>query len=227
MVAYFSPVTVNRGNFAISAVDSFVDTAGRSTYTDTGTTFGANHATREIFLCGVIGALDNVDIDITNITIGGVTVHQDAIDQVSIGTLGSFFFTAHALIPTGASGNTVISLNGTAIDCSLSVFRVINRSRVNDNTNFISWSWNDSGMTSTSLGQELDPGWFMLGGVTKDSTSNVTISGDFTEVHELIANGWTFTSGICLPVSTAGNYSMNASWTGSRAWGISVNSFKG
>lgn len=212
--------------FGISETDFFVDQTGRATYTATGVSFGAADDTREIFIAGAIGDNDNNDANIDNITIGGVTVNQAALDQPNIGVEGVFFFTAHVPLASGTSGNIVIELNESVLDCSLSVFRVVNRTNFNNNTNTIYWDWPGTNSTSISLGQNFTVGQWALGGVMKGNTNAVTLGSDFTKVRDIVANGWTFTSGILLPVGSNSSYSLTGSWSGSADRGASFNQFQ-
>jgi hypothetical protein len=105
-----------------------------STYTFSGENFGAAASTREIFV-GVSWAAGALTRSISSATIGGVAAtiqrQTNLSDSVSQSVGAAVIFAA---VPTGTSGDIVITFSGGNTACVIGSYRVIGRTSFSDDT---------------------------------------------------------------------------------------------
>lgn len=204
-----------RGRASFAKTDSFLDTVDRTSYTDTGSTLGAVHATREIF---VVGGWTNT-AEVTSVTIAGVTA---TVDQTQ-GSTGGGAFCAHALVPTGTTGDIVVNFSATVEDLAFTVFRVIDRMVVNA-ARFSSGYTTGTGTSGSRALTGLPNDVFCFGVVGHGNTNATTITDDFTEVDDVATSGRSATASSA--IGAGGTRTIGFSWTGSAGWIAALFSYR-
>ena len=157
----------------VEFVASQGDSGNLTTYTFNSVSFGAADPTREIFVVfnsGVAAART-----VSSVTIGGVaaTVCASAFSSAS-----SRLSCAFAAVPTGATGSIVITYSGQAQNCTIGVYRVVNR--INKGADTTDFDSNSSGTNVTTLGMSgctVKQYGFILSTLIKSSTGVATVTG--------------------------------------------------
>lgn len=105
-----------------SYLQSSLDTVDRSTYTFSSIDLGVPSSGRLIIVA--IGAnCGGTSQTITGVTIGGISATID-IQRVNSGNSQNGNATiASAIVPTGTSGDIVVTLTGAIMDCAISAYR--------------------------------------------------------------------------------------------------------
>lgn len=122
--AMAATLTQTAPNVSLALTDSFtINNTG--TKTDTATTLGAAQADRLIFVT-VSGINATTSDGIDSMTIGGVSATM-AVEVIRTNLDGDFVFSSvwWALVPTGTTGNTVLTFTGDQIFGGCGVYRVV------------------------------------------------------------------------------------------------------
>lgn len=119
--ANITPVNGSGGTSAYYGIadEVFSETAG-TTHTQTAD-FGAADATRKIIVGFVSINQTNSSRDVSSVTIGGVTATQVAYRKSTNGTNVVLSAIYIANVPTGTSGNIVVTHTGSVATCSMTV----------------------------------------------------------------------------------------------------------
>lgn len=112
--------------FDVSYLTSNVDLSDATVYTHAGLTFGAADADRKI-VASVLSLKVNPYADISSVTIGGVSASvitgaTTSIDVTGAGLVHSLY---EADVPTGTSGDVVVTVASTTLRSFVSLWRVV------------------------------------------------------------------------------------------------------
>lgn len=181
---------------------------------------GAADANREIFVC--IGTWDNTGPrDVSSVTVGGVSGSQ-VIEYVlsgisEAGTAG--FGMWKAAVPTGTTGDVVVTFSGSVARCVVSIYRVINGQVI---STLAATGTGSSGIDTITLSQNVLAGDAVIGGGTvgQQQGDSVTWVG-LTEDYDDVAGNSRFSSAHEFNVTTASPRTMTfAASTSGQAQGI-------
>lgn len=187
---------------AITQTDSAGDATDTDVYTFSAQDFGAEAADRIIAVA--IGAGYTTDRTIDAVTIGGVA----ATVVTSAGT-NHRTAVAYASVPTGATGDVVVDLSGTAVRCAVVVYRVVGANATVHDTDAPAGGDNGSrsisidvpasgGVIASAVSADMSAASYSAGSVaeteqTSEANSGVA-GGRLTTVSLLLAHTITYSS---------------------------------
>lgn len=114
-----NPVSVE-----ISLTDTVNIPVGLTTYTFAGRAFGAPESSR-VLAVAVVGKTGIPTGLVTTLTIGGVAA-ASVVNATAVSGHTSAIWVAN--VPTGTTGDVVVTLNSIATECSIDIYRVANTS---------------------------------------------------------------------------------------------------
>lgn len=156
-----------------------------TTYTFSSMSFGAAHSSR-IIVCTVGSVATASSPSISSFTIGGVSATQAKFATTDVG--GDVIKTAiyYAAVPTGTSGDVVITWSDGMDSCEIGLYRMINNLSA---TPYHTNSGATTSGTSVSTTLNIPAQGFAVGVEASESTtSNVTWTG-LTEDYDLLVDG--------------------------------------
>jgi hypothetical protein len=151
---------------------SYVDTSSRTTRTISSVGFGDATDTREIFV--VVRWSSSTATTISSATIGGVSATISAGASANLQGAALIF----ATVPTGTSGNVVITYSNATTNSVAFVYRTTNRPNIG--TTAINTYGDTGGVTRTSYTSPtvaFPQNGFVLNIMSHNSTTNLTFSG--------------------------------------------------
>lgn len=140
---------------------SYVLTADASSYTFSGCDLGGADATREIFV--VISAGGVAANAVSSVTIGGVAASLGTAYYVS--GPNTLISVARAVVPSGATGNVVVTLNGSCANAAIAVYRVVNRVASGTGHVDTATATVNSGTSAALTGLDVPAGGFVLSAI--------------------------------------------------------------
>jgi len=164
------------GTFLTSASNS----SGLSTYTFASRDLGAAASDRQIV--AVVVSHSNAGVTLSSVTIGGVSATIDANELAS--DTSRRVTIARAAVPTGATGDVVITFGASAARCSVGLYRITGATATVGATN-------SAATTSTTFATTIQStvGGVVIAGATNGSSSNYNevdwTGGDLTEDWQL------------------------------------------
>lgn len=204
--------------FSMTRTAFYSSSSNSTTHTAAATAFGTANARREIFIIGRATPGTGVVGSISSVTFGGIA--GEVIMQGSY-VDGPFAFCARANVPTGTSGNIVITFNVAHSFVMFTTLSVVNRPVFNDTVYTKSGSGFSSVTSTTGTALSVPSDAFVLGHIGKSGSSGFTITGDFTEQDDTdIGSGAARWANAICPPGTAGDKNFNASWTSSSSGAI-------
>lgn len=105
----------------VNYLQTAILTTGASTYTFTAQNFGAERPDRVIILSFATRAVGNVAITASSVTIGGISA-TIAVQQRNFNINTCMAMIAYATVPTGASGDVVVTLSHSTLRASASLY---------------------------------------------------------------------------------------------------------
>lgn len=96
------------------------DTANASTYTFSAQNLGTASSDRYI-ICTIGSRIGSADLNLNSVTIGGVSA-TIVIQETNFTTNSGLAAIAIAAVPTGTTGDVVVTLDGTAARCLISLY---------------------------------------------------------------------------------------------------------
>lgn len=152
------------------------DTSNASTYTFSAQSLGDPHSKREIFVTCIGSVPTGTPPTLASATIGGVSATLQTAYTIT-GTTQVCFFAA---VPSGATGDIVLTFNTSFGNASIGIYRVINRPNIGTNA---TTSRNGTATSSTTVGLTsitIPANGFLVGNVVSTSTATVNSSSVFT-----------------------------------------------
>ncbi|MFG1321233.1 hypothetical protein [Xanthobacter autotrophicus] len=196
---------------------SYVLTTDVSTYTFTGCDIGVADASREVFV--VISNICAAATAISSVTIGGVAASVGTSYYVS-GVL-ALVSVAWATVPAGTTGNVVVTLNGSAQNCAIAVYRTVNRVASGAGHVDMATITTASGTSAALTGLDAPAGGFALsaviwsgGSISSPSLSGLSSAISASMLIESTINGGFGASPLQVGASTGAT--MTWTWTTSR-----------
>lgn len=181
---------------AISKVDTLADTSDSTNYTFSGMALGAAAADRRIAVAAVSRASGNRPI--TGIDIAGIGGTQIVNDRNSSGgnTTNAAIFIAH--VPSGTSGNIVVSHSASQLRCAITVYRLTGTAGTSPSNGF-------SAANNPSVSLDVPAGGAALAisytqanttatwsGLTKDTDDDAeTTTSQYSSAHDAFASAAT------------------------------------
>jgi len=172
MILCDSMLIKSQGKKELSFVAATTGTSS-TTFSFTSLSFGTPHTTREIFVS--ISFWNAASRSVSSASIGGVS----ATVLYTLYARNCGVALIRASVPTGATGTVSITMNGSTNNCSIAVYRVVNRGAAFE-TGLYSTAQNDAlATTSAALsGLNVTANGFVLSVITINNTaSNVNFSG--------------------------------------------------
>lgn len=196
----------------ISLTSTNSSNSNATNYTHSAQSFGVADPTREIFVAISRGRFGSELI--TGVTIGGITAVVESPDSSSS--------IAYAHVPTGTSGDIVVTGDGGLIRQGICAYRVVNRKVIGAtfvNTGVI------APVSSTSFTVDIPTpaSGFVLGVLTKTTSSVTTVTGEVTEDFQFSESGaepgsGTFVRSAIQTVAT--DITCSGTWTGNASYGF-------
>jgi hypothetical protein len=164
-------------SYDLSFIGSFSNTSDLTTYTFSNVNFGVPSPNREIFVQVI--ATTSTTRTISSVTIGGVTSTRTINTPSSASSSQTVGF---ATIPSGTSGNVVITLSGGATACWISVYRVNNRPNIGTTETGYSTVTN----TNTTAPINVAANGFLIGNILYTSAPTSVVPDTFIIEGNLI-----------------------------------------
>lgn len=194
------------------ASSSTATTASSITYS--AVPFGGESPTREIF---VVFATRSISGYLpTAVTIGGVSATIETVSSSLYGVVAC----AHAFVPTGTSGDVVITMANNVSSSAIAVYRVADRATVGATADDYASATISSAASASLTGLDVSSGGFVLAGIATDGTlsapggAGLSVAIDATQSPGSTAK--VFASTPIQSASSTGN-TITLSWTSNRS----------
>ena len=206
----------------ISLTDQSSSTTNSGTYTFSGMNFGAASSDRYIVVAvgAGIGSFGG-GVSISSVTIGGVgatIVRQQAANVSGSGALSGI---AIAAVPSGASGNVVVTLGASHQNCAITVYAV---------TGLLSAAaayTNSATGASPSSSIDCDAGGVVIAAATGRNTGGTTTWTGLTEASDFSLESLTIISSADSPFASAqSSLAVQASFSASTGGSICIAAFR-
>lgn len=183
----------------VSYVTQVASSAAQTTYTFSGVSLGAAASDR-LVIVGVVATATAVRL-LSSATIAGIpaTINvQSPTDAASVAAIVS------AVVPTGTTGNIVVTFNGSMVHSAISVYRAVQlRSIVPVSTDH---QVDGSGTTATGNVDVVGRGGFAIG---QTVYANNSLNRRHSSAMKVFA-----VSASAVPVTTTTTTASNVDWTG-------------
>lgn len=200
----------------LAFVAAYSDATNSTTYTFTAASFDAPSATREIFVT-IAAYQGGISRAISSVSIGGVAA---TLEATFVNGATQLLGLARASVPSGTTGDVVVTFSGGVANCNIAVYRVANRVNFGAGATG-SGSTPDSGTSVAVPGIDVTAGGFVLSAATWFSTvSAVSVAGlsaamDAFSTPE--ASGYSAHGSTPFQSSASTGNTITWSWTTSRA----------
>lgn len=165
----------------IGYLQSYTDTSDSSSYTFSSVNFGTADSNRYIII-GIASRKSGTTTSISSVTIGGVSATITK-QQVNNATNTNVSGIAIANVPTGTSGNIVVTFADTMLRCAITVYRTVGL------TSKTAYDSDSSTASAPSVSLDVPTNGFAIGiGLTAASTS-ATWTG-LTEDSDATLESW-------------------------------------
>lgn len=154
---------------AISFLEGDLDTTTQSEYTFSSKSLGTADTTREIFVSIVCGT--GSQLSLSSGSIAGVSATIASSQHAHSSSFSALMF---ASVPTGTTGDIVVTPSGSCTRCSIAIYRVIDRLAFGTNQSDSSSSASGGSTSITVSGTTVYNNGFMIGNVAKGNTENPT-----------------------------------------------------
>lgn len=201
---------------AVGFVSSYSNAANQAAYTFAGCDLGAAAATREIFV--VIAAYQGGTArTLSSVTIGGVAA---TLETTFTNGTARLLGLARATVPSGATGDVVVTFSGAVQNCNIALYRAVNRAAAGTGASDTS-SATGSAASLAVTGVDVAAGGFVLTAATWFSTVSAPSVAGLSAALDVFmtpeANGYSAHGSTPLQVSASTGATITWSWTTSRA----------
>lgn len=177
MVAFFTPAPIPAVSRSFSVLGTNQSVTNVTTYTFSSMSFGAAAPSREIFV--VAGALANASRTISSITVGGQNCTFTSIGNLSKALV------AWVPLPTGTSGDVVLTFSGAMLSCYIQLYRVV---RLSVNSGIVDSDEQNNTLagdaTQLEMTAQVPAGGFALSSlIHTNGNGAIDVGDDFTADH--------------------------------------------
>lgn len=115
----------------ISQTDAAVDTTDTTAYTFSGAALGAAHSNRKI-LVGIVATDAGNDTTVSTVTVGGISASLETDGSTTARAINTSDTNSHvaefwiASVPTGTTGDIVVTMSEASTNCGIVVYRLLN-----------------------------------------------------------------------------------------------------
>lgn len=167
----------------VKLVDTAVNTASAGSYTFSGLNFGPAYSGRRLIACTYVWATGEVVLDVSSVTIGGITAGGSDYGEFAAGgpTAGAGIFAAS--VPSGTSGTVVVQFPNTASGGAVALLSVVGISATED---IAGYTGTGSGIASDTLTLTAASNGVIIAAVCRTNTSGLTWTNGTTSLTELV-----------------------------------------
>lgn len=209
---------------SVKVVASLADAGGSSPHTFSGLNFGLDFSDRVLIACTCLRGANNSAMNISTITIGGVSAtgldHGEFI--TGVGAIGAGVWSS--AVPTGTSGNVVVSWSGQSANASGLI--LLSVSGISQTPFFQGGqTGSGSGGTSSSASFNIPSNGVMVVASAHTNTNATSFSG-LTTRTSLTVGSSLLAVGFDNRLSAVSGSTISASWSGSAARGYAGQSYQ-
>lgn len=177
-----------------------------ATHTYTGVSLGAEDPDRYISVAIVL--LKAASVDPTSVTIAGISA--TILNPTGAGSWSTVFH-AFAKVPTGTTGDIVVTLGGNIDASTIHVYRVINPGTIPSSVTYVS----TASVTSITDTVTVTAGEYLIGAYKSDNSNAVTWTNSTEQADLAFAAGGRRASSAFVLVATSGSLGITIAGTGS------------